>query len=148
MKKIKIIAGITWAFAGLILIILLFPKLTDLSKSFAQLPFMKINPNYSGGDIVFSDSVAGYKLDIRKPVFDGLLRERNHGFVQLDWRGDIPEIISDTIDYDRDGSNDFLISINTRTPGTEITPIDNKVEGINVSTATSYGWAVRVNISK
>ena len=29
MKKIKIIAGITWAFAGLILIIILFPGLNS-----------------------------------------------------------------------------------------------------------------------
>ena len=148
MKRIKIITGITWAFAGLILIILLFPKLTDLSKSFAQLPFMKINPNYSGGDIAFSDSVAGYRLDIRKPVFDGLLGERKKGFVQLDWRGRLPEIISDTIDYDRDGKSDFLIAINTREPKTEVKPLDNRVESVNVSTATSYGWAVRVNISR
>lgn len=148
MKKIKIIAGITWAFAGLILIIVLFPSLTGFSKSLSQLPFMRINPNYSGGEIAFSDSVKGYRLDIRKPVFDGLLKERMHGFVQLDWRGNLPEVISDTIDFDKDGKNDFLIAINTKEPKTEIRLLDKKVESLNVSTATSYGWAVRINISR
>jgi hypothetical protein len=109
---------------------------------------MKINPNYSGGDIAFTDTVPGFRLDIRKPVFDGLLRERDHGFVQLDWRGNLPEFITDTIDYDRDGTKDFLIAINTKEPKTEIKPLDKKVESLNVSTATSYGWAARVNISR
>ena len=48
----------------------------------------------------------------------------------------------------RDGNNDFLIVINTREPKTEVKSLDSKVESVNVSTATSYGWAVRVNISK
>jgi hypothetical protein len=148
MKKIKIIAGITWAFAGLILILVLFPGLTGFSKSLAQLPFMKINPHYSGGEVAFREINPGCTLVVRKPVFNGLWKERKHGFVQLDWRGDLPEVISDTIDFERDGSNDFLININTKIPETEVKSLGNKVEDINVSTATSYGWAVRVNISR
>jgi hypothetical protein len=148
MKKIKFIAGITWAFAGLLIIMILFPGLTGFSKSLSHLPFMRINPNYSGGDIAFSDSVPGYRLDIRKPVFDGLLGERKKGFVQLDWRGKLPEIISDTIDFDRDGKSDFMIAINTMESKTEIKPLDRRVESVNVSTATSYGWAVRINLKK
>lgn len=148
MKRFKIIAGITWAFAGLILIIILFPGLSGLSRSMAQMPFMKINPNYTGGEIAFRDSVSGYVTEVRDPVFAGLWKERKHGFVQLDWRGGIPEKISDTIDFDRNGKNDFHITINTITSETDIQAMDEKVESLNVSTATSYGWAVRVNISK
>lgn len=148
MKKIKIIAGITWAFGGLILIIILFPGLTGFSKSLAQLPFMKINPNYSGGVIAFREINPGCTLVVRKPVFDGLWKERKHGFVQLDWRGNLPEVISDTIDFDSNGNGDFLITINTEKPETAVQPLDKKVEDINVSTATSYGWAVRINISR
>ena len=51
MKKIKIIAGIIWALSGLILILILFPGLNSFSGSAARLPFMKINPNYSGGEV-------------------------------------------------------------------------------------------------
>lgn len=148
MKKIKIIAGITWAFAGLILIIILFPGLNGFSRSLAKMPFMKINPNYSGGDIAFIDSSSGYKIEVREPVFDGLWKERNHGFVQLDWRGNIPKIITDTIDFNRDGNNDFTITISTDKPETNIQPLNYKVESLNVSTETSFGWVVRVNISK
>ena len=51
MKKIKIIAGIFWAFLCMILILILFPGLNSFSGSVARLPFMKINPNYSGGEV-------------------------------------------------------------------------------------------------
>jgi hypothetical protein len=148
MKKIQMIAGIGWAFAGLLIIIIIFPGLTGFAKSLGHLSFMKINPNYSGGGVAFSDTVPGYVLDIRKPVFDGLLGERKKGFVQLDWRGRIPGFISDTIDFDKDGKSDLVIVINTRESKTGIEPLDRRVESVNVSTATSYGWAVRINLIK
>jgi hypothetical protein len=148
MKKIKITAGIIWAFACLILILILFPGLTGFSKSLAQLPFMKINPNYSGGEIAFSEIQPACTLVVRKPVFDGLLSERKHGFIQVDWRGQIPEIINDTIDYDSDNNPDFIITVNSASSYTEIESLNKQVKDINVSTPTSYGWAIRINIEK
>ena len=148
MKKIKITAGIMWAFAGLVLIILLFPNLTGFSKSLAQLPFMKINPRYSGGEIAFREVHPCCTLEVRKPVFDGLTGERKKGFVQIDWRGDIPETISDTIDYDRDNNPDFTIELNTLKLLATITPLNDIVSDVEVSTQTSYGWAVRINLER
>lgn len=146
MKRLKITTGIIWAFLGLILIIVLFPALTSLSQSLAKMPFMKINPNYTGGEIAKQIVMPSCTLDIRKPVFDGLLKERNHGFIQIDWRGRIPDLIEDTIDCDMDSRPDFYVIINTRIPKTEIRALSPLVEEVNVSTATSYGWALRVNL--
>jgi hypothetical protein len=148
MKKIKIIAGITWAIICLILIIILFPGLNSFSASTAKLPFMKINPNFSGGEIVHHVIAESCTLDIRKPVFDGLFGERNKGFVQLDWRGNIYEKIVDTIDYDLDMKPDFVIFIDRKMSGTELIPINGKVKDIIISTATSYGWSVRIGLIK
>lgn len=148
MKKIKIIAGITWAIAGLLVIMALFPGLDSLSASAAKLPFMKINPNYTGGEVLHQLISESCTLDIRKPVFDGLLSERKKGFVQLDWRGGVPEIIADTIDYDLDGVSDFYVSIDRKMNKSEIQMYNNKVIGFGVSTPTSYGWASRIEIRK
>jgi hypothetical protein len=148
MKKLKIIAGITWAFAGLFLIIILFPGLNSLSSSAAKLPFMKINPNLTGGDVATEIVSAGCTLDIRKPVFDGLFRERKEGFVQIDWRGLLADELVDTIDYNQDGAKEFIIHINRKDSKTDIYRLNNKVKNINVSTPTSYGWAVRVGLEK
>jgi hypothetical protein len=148
MKKIKIIAGICWAIAGLILIIILFPGLNSFSVSVSKLPFMKLNPRYTGGEVtkqLISDKCT---LDIRKPVFNGFLKERNSGFVQLDWRGTVPEMIKDSIDYDIDGKKDFCIEVNRIKSESGLEVYNNKVKKILISTSTSYGWAARVELSK
>jgi hypothetical protein len=148
MKKVKIIAGICWAFLCLILVIILFPGLNSFSVSVSKLPFMKLNPRYTGGEVANQMITESCTLDIRKPVFNGFLRERNSGFVQMDWHGTLPEMIKDSIDYDHDGNNDFCVLINRKDSKTVLDPFNRKVKGVLISTPTSYGWAVRVELIK
>jgi hypothetical protein len=148
MKKVKIIAGICWAFLCLILIIILFPGLNSFSVSVSKLPFMKLNPRYTGGEVANQMITESCTLDIRKPVFNGFLRERNSGFVQMDWRGTLPEMIKDSIDYDHDGNKDFCVLIDRKDSKTVLNPFNRKVKGVLISTPTSYGWAVRVELIK
>jgi hypothetical protein len=148
MKKIKIIAGITWAFICMIMIIILFPGLNSFSASAARLPFMRINPNYTGGEIATHIIEPGCTLCIHRPVYDGLFRERNKGFVQVDWRGKIADIQTDTIDYNSDNNPDFKITIDRLNSKTTLDAINNKVGTLALSTPTSYGWAARVKIMK
>jgi len=148
MKKAKIIAGTFWAFICLILILILFPGLNSFSRSVSKLSFMKINPRYTGGEIVNKIVEERCTLDVRKPVFTGLLRDRNSGFVQMDWRGEVPEFIRDTIDYNDDGKKDFCILVNRKESKTDLESFSPEVRGIVISTPTSYGWAVRVGVLK
>jgi hypothetical protein len=148
MKKIKMIAGIAWAIICLVIIIVLFPGLNSLSTSAAKLPFMKINPNYTGGVVVKEIVSEGCTLQIRKPVFDGLIRERKKGFVQIDWKGNIPEKINDTIDFDFDGVPDFVVLIDRETAETELFPLNSEIIKAGISTSTSYGWAMRAELKK
>ena len=148
MKKIKIIAGISWAFLGLFLIIFLFPGLNSYSVSVSKLPFMKINARYTGGEIAKQIVADRCTLDIRKPVFNGFLKERKNGFVQMDWRGNIPELINDSIDYDQDGIKDFCILVDRNNKKTVLKPFNINVKSVKISTSTSYGWAVRVGLQK
>ncbi len=148
MKKIKIIIGISWAFLGLVLIIILFPGLNSYSDSVSKLPFMKLNPIYSGGEVAQQIVADRCTLDIRRPVFNGFIKERNNGFVQMDWRGNIPQLINDSIDYDQDGIKDFCILVDRNNNKTVLKPFNRNVKGVNISTSTSYGWAVRIGIKK
>ena len=148
MKKVKIIAGITWAVFCLILIIILFPGLNSFSVSVSKLPFMKLNPRYTGGEMANQIISERCTLDIRKPVFNGFLKESNSGFVQLDWHGTIPEMIKDSIDYDHDGNQDFCILIDRKNSKTVLDPLKKKVKSVLISTPTSYGWALRVGLVK
>ncbi|HOW09324.1 MAG TPA: hypothetical protein PLX08_05910 [Bacteroidales bacterium] len=146
MKNIKLIAGIAWAAAGLLIIIMLFPGLGMMSRKLATLPFMKINPNFSGGEVGRQLVSPVCTLDIRRPVFDGLFSERRKGFVQFDWRGKLPGEIEDSIDYDFDSIPDFYVLIDTKESTTYLKALNPAVKDINVSAATSYGWALRVNL--
>jgi len=148
MKKIKIIVGISWAFLGLILIIILFPGLNSYSVSVSKLPFMKLNPIYSGGEVAQQIIADKCTLDIRRPVFNGFIKERSNGFVQMDWRGNVPQLINDSIDYDQDGIKDFCIFVDRNNKKTVLKPFNRNVKGVNISTSTSYGWAVRVGLHK
>jgi hypothetical protein len=148
MKKVKIIAGVTWAIFGLILIIILFPGLNGMAFSVSKLPFMKLNPRYTGGEIAWQMTTDNCTLDVRKPVFNGFLKEKKTGFVQIDWRGKLPDAIRDSIDYDRDGQVDFLIAIDRKTAKTEVSSLNTNVKDLLISTQTSYGWAVRIGLKK
>lgn len=140
--------GIAWAFLCLILIIILFPGLNNISGAAARLPFMKINPRYTGGEIAGQLVSENCTLVIRKPVFAGLFRERKTGFVQIDWRGKIPDEIIDTIDFDLDKIPDFRIMIDRINKKTSIESLNSKVKDVAISTPTSFGWAVRANLVK
>ena len=109
---------------------------------------MKINPNFTGGDVAQQMISKGCTLNIRKPVFDGLIKERKKGFVQLDWHGNLPEKLNDTIDYNLDGIPDFYVMVDRNRSKTDLGPLNDKVKGVNISTRTSYGWAVRVGLIK
>jgi len=148
MKKIKIFTGILWAFAGLIVIIVMFPALNGLSASVSRLPFMKIHPRYTGGEAAYQLVEKSCTLNIRKPVFDGFFGDRKTGFVQLDWLGTLPEVINDTIDYNKDGVKDFSVIIDRKNSKTDLVSVNNMMEKIEVSTPTSYGWSVRVGLKK
>ena len=148
MKKVKIIAGITWAFLCLIMILVLFPGLNSFSGSVSKLPFMKLNPRYSGGEVAKQIVEESCTLDVRKPVFNGFFKDRKNGFVQLDWHGTLSEIIKDSVDYDNDGINDFCITVYTKDLKSAVEPFNGKVKDVLISTPTSYGWAVRVGLIK
>ena len=148
MKKLKVIAGITWAFFSLIMIIVLFPGLTGFSTSLSKAPFMKIHPRYSGGEAQKQIIAENCTLVVRKPVFKGLVGDRKNGFVQLDWSGTLPVVIADTIDYDQDGIPDFYIEVKPEVHKTDLKAFTGKVRDVGISTPTSYGYAVRVNITR
>ncbi|MBK8882207.1 MAG: hypothetical protein IPN67_07385 [Bacteroidales bacterium] len=148
MKKLKAKTGIIWAILGLPLIIILSPGMNSFSESAAKLPFVKINPNYTGGEVARQIISPNCTIDIRKPVFNGLTGERKNGFVQVDWRGKIPEEIIDTIDFNLDNLPDFRVHILTKQERTEINAFNSQSQKLIISTPTSYGWAIRVKVTR
>jgi len=121
-----------------------------LAKKLATLPFMKVNPVFSGGDITRSYSQDSLVITVYKPVFESLIGSSNHGFVQVKLAGvnQLPQIIHCTIDYDADSKADFCLNINTASNETKLESLNPLVTAINVSSRVKNYWVVRVNLEK
>lgn len=148
MKKILSIIGYTWAVLCLILIPVTFMGNNVFAGMMAKLPFMKVNPIYSGGE---TDNVldhAGIKVTINKPVFEALLGQSSKGFVQVKWTAEkvLPHVISDTIDFDNNGAADFIVHIDTKSGNTQLIPLEKNVLSLRISAKVKESWLVRVNL--
>jgi hypothetical protein len=148
MKKLIAILGFIWAAICLLLVLIMFPGLNNFSQQLAKLPFMKINPKFSGGDVATTIEYNTYTMNIHKPVFASLIGESSKGFVQLDWNwtDSIPVRVTDTIDYNMDNKMDFIIGIDPSTEDIQIVSLQNAVREIKASSRTENGWLVRVGL--
>jgi hypothetical protein len=148
MKKLIAILGFAWAVVCLLIILIMFPGLNNFSQQLAKLPFMKINPKFSGGNVVKTIEYSNYTVNIHEPVFAALIGKSSKGFVQLDWNwtDSIPVQVMDTIDYNMDNLKDFIIGIDPSTENLRIISLQNAVGEIETSTRTDNGWLVRVGL--
>jgi hypothetical protein len=150
MSKIKEILGYIWAFPALFLVIAAFVGNNYFSEKLASATGITISPWFTGGDIVSTIDHGTYKTYIHRPVFDALFGERKEGFIQLNWEpfAGLPSVIRETIDYNGDNREDFLITLDTKTGDTALAAYNTSV----LSNAKSYrlkkGWAVRVLLQK
>jgi len=139
--------GYSWAVVCIILIPATFIGNGAFSNMLSKFSFMKVNPVYSGGDLDHSLNKGDMKVEINKPVFAALIGESSNGFVQVKWViKDLPPSISDTIDFDKNGTPDFSVKIDTKTGKTEFKAIDKNVLGLRVSSKVKESWLIRVNI--
>lgn len=147
--KILTPVGYAWGVAAAISGTALFMFSGNMDHALAQQSFMRVHPVYSGGEIVRTDSDDATEWRIHRPVFDGLISETKHGFIQIDVicknRGTIPS--NHEIDYDGDGTADFELSI---PPHSNAAPVIAKmspeVTGMERWAETREGWIIRVGL--
>jgi hypothetical protein len=148
MRKLLQIPAYIWAVLCLLLIPVTFIGSQTFAERLAQLPFMKVNPIYSGGEVVRTIEDQGLKTEIYNPVFEALFGENSRGFVQirLSSADSLPAKIEREIDYDNDTTADFTLYVNTLTGETKIEPVNNLVTGVTVSSPVKEAWVVRVGL--
>jgi hypothetical protein len=148
MKRLFTVLGFVWAVICLVIVLMMFPGLNSCSRQLAKLPFMKINPSLSGGDVAATIDYDSYTINIHKPVFEALIGESSRGFVQLDWNWNdsIPVPVTDTIDFNMDNETDFIIKIDPSNENLQIVSLRDAVGGIEASARTENGWIVRVGL--
>ena len=148
MKNPFKIPAYIWAFVCMLLIPVTFIGNNYFAQKFARLPFMKVNPVFTGGDVARSYVQDSLTISIYKPVFESLIGTSSKGFVQVKFTGSkqLPSLIHSAIDYDGDGKADFDLNINTLTNDTKFESLSQYVSKIDVSSKVKDYWIVRVKI--
>jgi hypothetical protein len=148
MKKIWIFPAYLWASLCIILIPVTFIGNNGLARQLAKLPFMKVNPIYSGGETDRSYNHDSLTITINKPVFEALIGESAMGFVQVRFSAadKLPDNIAEEIDYDNDGKPDFSVSIDTNTGNTGFESLNKDVLSLLVSSKVYDEWIIRIKL--
>lgn len=146
MVRLKSIMGYIWAASAIIIVLATYMGNGYFSRQFVAASEIKVNPRFTGGEIVKTIEHDSYRTFIHRPVFDGLLSPRQEGFVQIAWKpaAALPAVMQEKLDYDGDGREDFLISVDTSAQTAAVTSY-NSVVGTEAKVyKLRDGWAVRV----
>jgi hypothetical protein len=147
MKRWRAILGNTAAVATLA-ILLTTPFLYGwFQKGVAALD-LRIDPQYTGGEVARVVQRAGYQVIVRKPVPRRTPLQRVDPFVQMTWTpaAKLPAQVSDEIDLDGDGRPDVLVSFDTAHLKLDVTPRTAGYRAVRCSGVVSFSELIaRVN---
>jgi hypothetical protein len=150
MKKLKSFTGYIWAMAAIIIALATFFGQNYFSRTLAAKTGVTVNPWHSGGEVMRTVDHGNYKTDIHRPVFDYLIGQTKEGFIQINWEpaAALPQIIRESFDYNNDGKEGFVVTLNTVTGEATLAGSNPVVLGIEKSYRLKNGWAVRVLLKR
>jgi hypothetical protein len=151
MSRIVKSLAYAWAFLAGPIVLATFFGLPAFTGKLVEVTGLHVHPVYSGGEVVQAIDHGHYQTLVHRPVFDGLIRERNTGFVQIQWQpkdANLPELIDEQIDFDRDGKADLRIRLNTDTDATILDPLDSRVLSADDVIKVQDARILRVNLRK
>lgn len=109
MKKITSYLAYFWASLGSLIILVAFIGMSGWQQLSLKLPFMRLDPQYSGGAIIDTVINNNQTIYVHENVFPGVFSQSKTGFIQLDVLG----TNIDTIKIDSILINNNLTSIYT-----------------------------------
>lgn len=146
MKKIKSFIAYIMAFVSVFLILILFLNFNEIAVAISKLPFMKINPLYSGGEVTQIIEKENYKLEIHEPVFPSLIKKVENGFIQLHYIGEEFNSVLDSIDYNNDNIVDFIVYSEMDT--LKIDKMNEQITQLYMNLNSSKGKLLRIGINR
>lgn len=150
LKKALAVLAYTWGVLCIIIVFITFVGGDTLARLSTRLPFMKVDPVYTGGAIVNTYTADSLLIQVHEPVFSALIGKAKTGFIQLEFHPDtlvtatLPRDFTQSIDYDLDGVSDFLVHVNTPSTEATLTACPSKCLSINTSARVKDYWVVRV----
>lgn len=155
MKILKYLFGLISAFLCIFIVLAIFVANDTLSERLARLPFMKVDPIYTGGEVrdyrEYLDSCAtGMTIAIHEAVFSSLTGRAEYGYTQVDFipaeDAELPSSISETLDLDADGSDELRVKIDTGTGETILNACPSKGYTVLNSAKVDGKWILRVGM--
>jgi hypothetical protein len=148
MRKLGAVLGYALAGLALPIVLVTLMGMNTWEKALVAGTGVRVSPWFTGDDVARVVSHGGYETRIHKPVFQALIGERDEGFVQVDWApaDSVPAGLEEAIDYDGDGTVDFLVRLDTDRGLAEVTPVGPGVLGLRDTYRLDDGWAVRVDV--
>ena len=86
MSRIKAYLAYSWAALAVPLVLVTFMGMQPLAGKLVAVTGLRVHPIYTGGEIARTIDHGQYQTLIHRPVFDGLIGQRNTGFVQIKWQ--------------------------------------------------------------
>ena len=139
MKEILSVFAYIWASLGTLIILVAFIGMDSWQQLSLNLPFMRVDPQYSGGAIVDSVVRNNLKISIHENVFPGVFRQSGNGFVQID----VNQCPADTIIIDS-------VPINNKITTISATPEKAEADGFEIEDFAKLAdrWIIRLKIEK
>lgn len=139
MKKIISFFAYLWAALGTIIILAVFIGMGGWQQLAMRLPFMRVDPVFTGGTVVDTLQVDSVMVLVHEPVFPGLFSEGDEGFVQIDVR----QCPTDTLRLDSLPVAGNVIALS-------LTPASAMANDLSVTefARISDGWIVRLELKK
>jgi hypothetical protein len=148
MKKLRAIAGYTWAVLTIPLVVVTFVGLPFWEKTLVGSTGLRVSPWFTGGEVRATVDHGRYQTSIHHPVFEGLLCQYSAGFVQIDWGppGALPEQIAEDVDLDGAGRPAFHVELATRDATAVLRSLDPRVENLIGVYRLKNALAIRVRL--
>jgi hypothetical protein len=118
MSRIRTHLAYGWAFLAAPLVLATFMGMDFFAGRLVAVTGLHVHPLYTGGEVAQTIDHGRYQTLIHRPVFDGLVGQREYGILQIQWQpkdANLPERIDEAIDLDADNTSEFTIRLNTKT---------------------------------
>ena len=109
---------------------------------------LRIDPQYSGGEVARVIQREGYQIVVRRPVARRSPLQRVDPFVQMTWTpvAKLPARVSEEVDLDGDGTPDLEVAFDTASLRLEATPLHAGYRAVHVQGVVSFSELIaRVN---
>jgi hypothetical protein len=152
MVRLKSFLAHAWVLLATPIVLATFVGMPFFSSAFARGTGLKVSPWFVGGDVLRETPHDGYRVVLRKPVFEGLIGQRSTGFVQVEWLpaegASLPPALHEPIDYDGDGTADFTVDLDTGSNQAAITAHSPRVLGIERVYSLTRERVIRVRLRR